>query len=194
MTTPPPVVLASTSVYRRDLLQRLLPAFACVSPKIDERKLPGEIPASMATRLAGLKAGYCAALRPEAIIIGGDQVPVLNGHVLRKPGVRDLAIGQLSDCSGRAVEFLTAVTVIGPGGREESHLDRTVVSFRELSRAEIERYVDAEQPLDCAGSFKVEGLGIALFDRVETRDPTALQGLPLIWLAACLNRFGVALP
>jgi len=148
----------------------------------------------MAQRLAQLKARACAAGRPEAIVIGSDQVPSLGGDILRKPANRDGAIRQLTACSARSVAFLTAVTVLGPDAREEHFVDETVVCFRALRPDEIERYVDAEQPFDCAGSFKVEGLGIALFDRVESLDPTALQGLPLIRLAACLTRFGIPLP
>ncbi len=148
----------------------------------------------MAARLAGLKARHCASSRPEAIVIGSDQVPVLNDRVLRKPGNRERAIRQLSECSERAVEFLTAVAVIGPGGHEETHLDQTLVRFRRLSPEVIERYVDAERPFDCSGSFRAEGLGIALFESIESCDPTALEGLPLIWLAGCLNRFGIPLP
>ena len=135
-----------------------------------------------------------AADRPEAVVIGSDQVPSLEGAILRKPGDRDRAIEQLGACSGQAVVFRTAVTVVAPNHREESFVDETVVRFRALAQDEIERYVDAEQPFDCAGSFKVEGLGITLFNSVESTDPTALQGLPLIRLAACLNRCGIRLP
>lgn len=194
MITHLPVILASSSVYRQALLQRLLSDFECATPHIDEAAVPGETPAAMATRLASLKAHFFTGSRPDAIVIGSDQVPALGAATLHKPGDRDRAIRQLTDCSGRAVEFLTAVTIVGPGGREESHIDRTNVLFRELTTAEIERYVDAEQPLDCAGSFKAEGLGIALFERIDSADPTALQGLPLIWLAGALRRFGLELP
>lgn len=194
MTAQPPVLLASSSVYRRELLARLLPAFETAVPDVDETPRTGETPDAMAARLAGLKARHCAAGRPDSIVIGSDQVPVLSDRVLRKPGSRERAVQQLSECSERAVEFLTAVAVIGPGGREETHLDQTLVRFRRLSAEEIERYVDAERPFDCAGSFRAEGLGIALFESIESRDPTALQGLPLIWLAGCLNRFGLPVP
>lgn len=194
MTTQPPVLLASSSVYRRDLLARILPSFETAVPDVDETARAGEPADVMAARLADLKARRCAADRPEAIVIGSDQVPVLDDHMLRKPGNRHRAIRQLSECSERAVVFLTAVAVIGPGGRAETHLDQTIVRFRRLSAEEIERYVDAEQPFDCAGSFRAESLGIALFESIESRDPTALQGLPLIWLAGCLSRFGIPLP
>jgi len=194
MTTRPPVILASSSPYRRDLLKRILPTFERVTPNVDEVAGAGEAPAALAQRLAQLKAHACAASRPEAIVIGSDQVPSLDGDILRKPANRDGAIRQLTACSSRSVVFLTAVTVVGPDAREENFVDETIVRFRALRPDEIERYVDAEQPFDCAGSFKVEGLGIALFDSVQSLDPTALQGLPLIWLAACLNRFGIQLP
>lgn len=194
MATNTRIVLASSSVYRRELLSRLLPGFESLAPDVDEAAVPGETPAQMAARLAELKARHCAALRPAAIVIGSDQVPNLGGRVLRKPGGRDAAISQLGKCSGRAVTFLTAVTVVSPDRGTDAHIDETVVRFRNLTADEIMRYVDAEQPFDCAGSFKVEGLGITLFDGVDSNDPTALQGLPLIWLAASLRRLGVALP
>lgn len=194
MTTDPPVILASSSVYRRELLGRVLPDFTWISPDVPEPAIVGEAPGIMALRLAELKAREISAARPGAIVIGSDQVPTLDGRILRKPGGRDRAIRQLSECSSRAVRFLTAVVVLGPGGEAERHVDETVVQFRALTDGEIERYVEAEQPFDCAGSFKVEGLGIALFDRIESQDPTALQGLPMIWLSNCLNRLGVQLP
>ncbi|MBT8443735.1 MAG: septum formation protein Maf [Gammaproteobacteria bacterium] len=194
MTANPPVILASSSVYRRELLGRVLREFECVSPDVPEEPIAGEAPGIMALRLAELKAREVAAARPDAIVIGSDQVPTLDGRILRKPGTRERAIRQLSDCSSRAVRFLTAAAVLGPGGAAERHVDETVVQFRALSEGEIERYVEAEQPLDCAGSFKVEGLGIALFERIDSQDPTALQGLPMIWLSNCLNRLGVQLP
>ncbi|MFQ5633878.1 MAG: Maf family protein [Gammaproteobacteria bacterium] len=194
MTQRPPIVLASSSAHRRDLLRRLLPSFDYVAPAVDESAEPREAPDALARRLGELKARSVAAGRPEAIVIGGDQVPVLDGKPLKKPGDRNNAIRQLTACSGRTVRFLTAVTVIAPGRRAEHGLDNTIVRFRTLNPATIERYIDAERPFDCAGSFKAEGLGIALFESIETSDPTALQGLPLIWLTACLNRFGIDLP
>jgi len=194
MNAPPPVILASSSVYRRELLQRILPEFSVNSPDVDESPVADESPAAMAQRLADLKARAVAAQYPNAITIGSDQVPTLDARVLRKPGNRERAIEQLRDCSDRTVNFLTAVTVLGPDGREERHIDRTCVHFRALQPDEIERYVDAEQPFDCAGSFRVEGLGITLFRHIESSDPTGLQGLPLIWLSSCLNRCGIVLP
>jgi septum formation protein len=194
MNASPPVILASSSVYRRELLQRILPDFAVSAPDVDESTIDGESPEDMARRLADLKAQAVAAQRPGTIVIGSDQVPTLDNRVLRKPGNRERALRQLGECSDRAVTFLTAVTVLGPDGQEARHIDRTLVHFRMLQPDEIERYVDAEQPFDCAGSFRVEGLGITLFRRIESSDPTGLQGLPLIWLSSCLNRCGIALP
>lgn len=194
MTAHPPVVLASSSVYRRDLLRRVLTRFECASPAVPEDAELGELPQLMALRLAELKARACAATRPDAIVIGSDQVPTLDGRILRKPEDRERAILQLKECSSQAVRFLTAVVVLSPSAGAERHVDETVVRFRALNDDEIERYVDAEQPFDCAGSFKVEGLGIALFERIESQDPTALQGLPMIWLSGCLNRLGVSVP
>jgi len=194
MGSTPTVVLASSSAYRRALLARLLADFESLAPGVDEMPLDGESPPRMAARLAAAKARHCAALRPGAIVIGSDQAPDLDGVVLRKPGGRQAAIEQLSACSGRAVTFSTAVAVVAADGTIDAHVDTTTVRFRDLSATEIARYVDAEKPFDCAGAFKVEGLGVSLFDRVESVDPTALQGLPLIWLAASLRRLGIALP
>ncbi len=194
MNATAPVILASSSVYRRELLQRILPEFTVNAPDVDESPVPGEAPEDMALRLADLKARTVAAQAPHAIVIGSDQVPTIGDRVLRKPGNRERAIEQLEACSNHTVTFLTAVTVLGPEGREAHHVDRTLVHFRSLRPDEIARYVDAEQPFDCAGSFRVEGLGPVLFRSVESSDPTALQGLPLIWLAACLSRCGIPLP
>ena len=191
----PKVILASGSPYRRELLARLLLEFDCRPLDVDETEHPGEAPEAIARRLAHVKAEACAAKEPGAVIIGGDQVPSLDGEVLRKPGSRSRAAAQLSACSGRSVTFYTAVCVMGPDNQPaESHVDRTVVQFRRLTPAVIERYLDRDTPYDCAGSFKAEALGIALFERVETHDPTALQGLPLIWLSGCLARRGVQIP
>ena len=194
MTTAPRILLASSSVYRRELLDRLLPSFDCASPGVDEARIGAEAPIDLAARLAGLKAQAGAATHPGHIVIGSDQVPTLNGQILRKPGGRERAIAQLVECAGHPVIFWTAVVVLRPDGQTDDYVDRTVVTFRALTRDAIERYVDAEQPYDSAGAFKVEGLGISLFENIESQDPTALQGLPLIWLAACLNRCGIPLP
>ena len=189
------LILASTSRYRRELLQRLGLPFECVAPDADETRLPNEPAAEMATRLARLKAEAVAARHPEAIVIGSDQVALRGDDVLGKPGTVERCREQLRASSGKQVVFLTAVHVVdGSAGRRESHLDRTVVQFRQLSDAEIDRYIERDQPLDCAGGFKAEALGIALFDRIESIDPTGLTGLPLSWLCGALRRARVPLP
>jgi septum formation protein len=193
--TLPRLVLASTSPYRRALLARLGLEFECVAPGTDEAARPGEAPLDLARRLALMKAESVAPGRPGAVIIGSDQVAVLGQQVLGKPGTDERCIAQLRQSSGREVEFLTAVHVLnGRTGSGESHLDRTVVRFRDLSDSEIERYVATEKPLDCAGGFKAESLGIALFERIESGDPTGLTGLPLIWLCGALRRAGIPVP
>jgi len=189
------LILASTSRYRRALLQRLGLPFDCVAPDADETRLPGEPAAQMAARLARLKAEAVAREHPLAIVIGSDQVALRGTDVLGKPGSIERCREQLQKSSGREVVFLTAVHVIdGTGGRAESHVDRTVVKFRELSDAEIGRYIERDNPLDCAGGFKAESLGIALFERIESSDPTGLTGLPLSWLCGALRRARVQIP
>jgi 7-methyl-GTP pyrophosphatase len=191
----PPLVLASTSAYRRALLGRLGLQFECVSPATDETPLERETPVDLACRLARLKAESVAAVRPDAVVVGSDQVALLGEQVLGKPGTVERCIAQLRQSSGRDVLFLTAVHVIGPrGATAESHVDRTVVRFRALGDAELERYVSAENPLDCAGGFKAESLGISLFERIASDDPTGLTGLPLIWLCGALRRAGIPVP
>ncbi|WP_147651845.1 Maf family protein [Vulcaniibacterium gelatinicum] len=188
-----PLILASTSRYRRELLARLRLPFTVARPEVDETPLPGEAPADLARRLAQAKAGAIAARAPEAWVIGSDQVAELDGRPLGKPGHAAAAVAQLRAMSGRAVAFRTALCLQRGATRLEA-MDETVVRFRTLATDEIERYVAAEQPLDCAGSFKSEGLGIALFEAIETRDPTALIGLPLIATARLLRQAGYALP
>ena len=189
------LILASTSRYRRALLQRLGVPFDCVAPDADETRLPGEPAAEMAARLARVKAEVVAARHPEAIVIGSDQVALRGADLLGKPGSVERCREQLRTSSGQEVVFLTAVHVIdGSAGRAESHVDRTVVKFRDLSDAEIDRYIERDQPLDCAGGFKAEALGIALFDRIESVDPTGLTGLPLSWLCGALRRARVPIP
>ena len=190
----PRLVLASTSRYRAELLARLRLPFDSARPEVDEAPRPGEPPATLALRLAAAKAGAIAALHADAVVIGSDQVASCDGRTLGKPGTREAAIAQLLAMSGREAAFLTAVAVTGPGGGLVTALDTTTVRFRPLSDDEIARYVDAERPLDCAGSFKCEGLGIALFEAIESRDPTALVGLPLIATARLLRGAGFALP
>lgn len=192
---PPRLVLASTSPYRRELLARLRLPFDCEPPGCDEGRQAGESADALAGRLARLKAEAVGARRPGCIVIGSDQVAVRGEEILGKPGSVESCIEQLGRCSGGEVTFLTAVHVVdGSRGRAESHLDRTRVVFRRLDPGEIARYVAADRPLDCAGGFKAESLGIALFDRIESVDPTALTGLPLAWLSGALRRAGIPVP
>src|SRR5690606_32286488 len=188
------LVLASTSPYRRELLARLRLTFDVARPDTDETPLPGEAPAVLAQRLALAKATAVAAGLPDAWVLGSDQVAELGGSPLGKPGSRDPAIAQLRAMSGRTVAFRTAVCLARADGRAFTSLDTTTVRFRDLSGEEIGRYVDAEQPFDCAGSFKSEGLGITLFEAIESQDPTALVGLPLIATARLLRQAGFPLP
>lgn len=186
------LLLASTSRYRRELLSRLALPFDAVAPDVDETPLPGESPDGTASRLARAKAQVVARAHPSAIVIGSDQVAEFEGLRLDKPGTRDRAIAQLQAVSGRTVEFRTAVCVASQGGARVSEaLVPTRVTFRAFDRARAERYVDIEQPLDCAGSAKAEGLGIALIASIAGDDPTALIGLPLIATVSLLREFGV---
>jgi septum formation protein len=187
------LILASTSRYRRELLERLRLPFDVVRPEVDETPHAGESPAALARRLAAAKAAAVAG-PSDAWVIGSDQVACLDGAPLGKPGSMEGAVDQLHRMSGHAVEFLTAVCVAHRSGHAYQALDTTTVRFRTLDDAAIARYVEAEQPLDCAGSFKSESLGIALFDAIETVDPTALIGLPLIATARLLRQAGFALP
>jgi septum formation protein len=193
MSAPERLVLASTSRYRRELLARLGVRFETARPEVDETPREGEAPDALALRLAAAKALAVAAQNPGAWVIGSDQVADFDGAPLGKPGDRATAIAQLEAMSGRAVAFRTAVAVAADGAVATA-LDTTLVRFRHLDRDVIERYLDAERPYDCAGSFKSEGLGIALFDAIESRDPTALVGLPLIATARLLRDAGLALP
>lgn len=190
----PPLILASGSAYRRELLERLGIPFRSLSPEIDESPRPGEEPAELVTRLATEKAQAVAIENAGAVVIGSDQVATLDGRLLGKPGSEEAAVAQLVECSGRSVEFLTGVCVLdgrSPDyGEPALHMDITRVAFRPLSRSEITRYVARERPLDCAGGFKSEGLGIALFDRIDSQDPTGLVGLPLIWVSKVLVQLG----
>lgn len=191
----PALILASGSAYRRALLERLGLPFTCDSPDVDESPQAGEDPAQLATRLARDKAMAVLARHPGSVVIGSDQVATLDGRVLGKPGAAEVAVRQLTECSGRAVEFLTGVCVIdGRSDHEEPemHMDITRVQFRVLDEAAIRRYVERDRPLDCAGGFKSEGLGIALFERIDSLDPTGLIGLPMIWLSSKLIRLGFA--
>lgn len=193
---PRPLVLGSSSPFRRELLARLGLPFECHAPDIDESAAPEESPLELVKRLAAAKARTVAAHYPRHLIIGSDQVAMTDdGDVLGKPGNRDNAIGQLSRLSGRRVEFLTGLCLLNSAtGEQQLEYEPFTVAFRDLTREQIEHYVDREQPFGCAGSFMAEGLGIVLFRALEGRDPNALVGLPLILLTDMLAREGVVLP
>ncbi len=189
---PPTLILASTSRYRADLLARLGLAFEAVAPGVDEAPLAGEPPRAQALRLATAKAQAVALRHPGSWVIGSDQVAELDGRVLGKPGDAARCRAQLAAESGRVVEFHTAVVLLRrDAGAAFEHVDRTAVRFRSLTADEIARYVEIDRPFDCAGGFRSEGLGAALFESMETRDPAALVGLPLIWLAGSLRAAGL---
>ncbi len=192
LPTRPPLILASTSRYRRELLERLHLPFEVMAPQVDETPLPGEAPPALALRLALAKARAVAQGRPEAVVIGSDQVADLDGLPIGKPGDHEKATAQLRQLSGRRVVFQTAVAVVRADvGFEQALLAPVTVHFRSLSDAEIERYLRLEEPYDCAGSAKCETLGIALLDGIESDDPTALIGLPLIRTCALLRAAGL---
>lgn len=187
-----PLVLASTSPFRRELLARLGMPFETDSPEVDETRRPDEPPQVLVLRLAEAKARAVAPRHPGALIVGSDQVACIDDEVLGKPGDRGGAIAQLERASGRSVLFQTGLCLLDAAtGRAQTLVEPFRVHFRSLTRAQIEVYVDRERPFDCAGSFKSEGLGIALFQRLEGEDPTALIGLPLIRLIALLECDGV---
>ncbi|GAB6063126.1 Maf family protein [Deferrisoma palaeochoriense] len=185
-----PLILASTSSYRRELLERLRLPFEVAEPAYDEPALTGVAPAELARRHALGKARSVAAAHPERIVIGSDQVAELEGEILGKPGTRERAVAQLLRASGRAVRFHTGLAVVW-GGREETTVEPFSVTFRRLTPAQVEAYVDLDRPLGSAGSFKIEALGIALMERMEGRDYTALIGLPLMALVDRLEALGV---
>lgn len=191
---PRPLILGSTSRYRRELLERLRQPFAVHSPDVDETPLPQEAPAPLAMRLALAKARAVAKAHPEAVVIGSDQVADLDGEPLGKPGNHARAVAQLKKMRGKTVIFQTAVAVVcQASGFEKASLAQVRVRFRELSDEAIENYLQAEQPYDCAGSAKSEGLGIALLDAIDSDDPTALIGLPLIRTCRLLEAAGIDL-
>jgi septum formation protein len=188
---PPPLILASTSRYRRELLARLRIPFEVVPPGVDEAARPDEAPGALALRLAREKADAVAARHPDAIVIGADQVAVLAGKVLDKPGTHANAVAQLRAVRGQRVSFLTAVAVAHRAKRRvAARLVPCDVEFRNFPDEAIATYLGAEQPYDCAGAAKIEGLGIALVERVHSDDPTALIGLPLITVVEFLRDFG----
>jgi septum formation protein len=189
---PPTLILASTSRYRRELLSRLRVPYDVVSPAVDESPLPDELPAMLAQRLALAKARAVAQHHPDAWVIGSDQVADLAGQPIGKPGHHDAAVAQLQAMRGKTIVFQTAVAVVAPGFAETIRVPVSV-RFRDLSDDEIEHYLRLEQPYDCAGSAKSEGLGISLLDAIASDDPTALIGLPLIATSRLLRAAGYPL-
>jgi len=200
LKSPPALILASTSAYRRELLARLRLPFSCSAPGVDEARRSGERPLALAVRLARAKANAVALQQPEAWVIGSDQVAVraddsLTEAILGKPGTEARCREQLRECSARTVSFMTAVAVVRHDSRSAiEFVDTTRVKFRALDEATIARYVAAESPLDCAAGFKSEGLGIALCKSIDSEDPSALIGLPLIRLSSVLRDVGFELP
>ena len=191
----PTIILASSSPYRRGLLDRFLDSYEAISPDVDESNVEGRAPDELATHLARKKAEAVATNARQALVIGADQLAVLDDKVLGKPGDHQKAVEQLLAAAGKSVTFLTAVCILDPIGRtRHEHTDRTTVHFRQFDRRLAEAYLRHDQPYDCAGSFKLEGAGFVLFDAVNADDPTALIGLPMIWLAGRLLELGYLLP
>lgn len=189
------LVLGSSSVHRRALLDRLGVDYEVCRPDVDESRRPGEAPVDYVERLSRQKAQTVAPRFPNTLVIGSDQAAVLDGEVLGKPGSPERAAQQLERASGRIVHFYTGLAVLNTNsGRLQTEVAETRVHFRRLSAETIGRYLQREQPYDCAGSFKSEGLGIALFERIEGDDPAALIGLPLIKLVTMLSNEGIAIP
>jgi len=199
LKSPPSLILASTSTYRRDLLARLRLRFSCSVPGVEETRRAGERPLVLAMRLAKAKASAVALQHPDAWVIGSDQVAVRSDEsgesVLGKPGTEAACVEQLRRCSGRSLSFITAVAVVRHADRSSHEFaDSTRVAFRTLDDDVIARYVALERPFDCAGGFKSEGLGIALCESIDSVDPSALIGLPLIRLSKVLRGVGFELP
>lgn len=192
---PTQLILASTSRYRKTLLEKLGLPFECAAPEVDESPLPGESAEALVARLALAKASAIADQFDQGLIIGSDQVCVCDGQILGKPGTVEKAVAQLMAARGRSITFYTSLCVLdAASGKAEQLVEPFTVHFRTLDETAIRRYVAAEMPLDCAGSFKCEGMGIVLFKGLEGRDPNALIGLPLIGLIELLERHGLALP
>jgi MAF protein len=186
------LILASSSPYRQRLLARLQIPFSCIAPEVDETRLPDEEPAAMAARLALAKARSVGRAHPDSLVIGSDQVAALEDTVMGKPGGYETAFAQLRSSAGRELRFHTGLAVhCAASGFERFHVEPYSVYFRELSDKSIANYLQIEQPYDCAGSFKWEGLGIALFARMAGDDPTGLEGLPLIALTGLLAEAGL---
>ena len=189
---PPRLILASTSPFRRQLMEKLGLPFETVAPQIDESRQPGEAPGALVKRLAEQKAAAVAAEYPDALIIGSDQVACLDDQVLGKPGNHQGAVDQLRLASGRMVEFLTGLCLLNSAtGRRQLICEPFRVYFRKLNDQQINQYLERERPYNCAGSFKSEALGIALFSKLEGEDPNSLIGLPLIHLIAMLEQENV---
>ncbi len=191
----PKLVLASTSTFRKSLLEKLQLAFVCQAPNVDETAATGESAVALVQRLAQAKAEAIACDHPDALIIGSDQVAVLNNRIIGKPLSHDRATAQLRASSGQTITFYTGLCLHNSAtGSSDVLCDPFKVHFRKLSEAQIERYLQREQPYQCAGSFKSEGLGISLFKKLEGDDPNTLVGLPLIRLIELLQRQGVEIP
>ena len=192
---PTQLILASTSRYRKTLLEKLDLPFECAAPEVDESPLPDESAEALVARLALAKASAIADQFDQGLIIGSDQVCVCDGQILGKPGSVEKAVAQLMAARGRSITFYTGLCVLdAASGKAEQLVEPFTVHFRTLDETAIRRYVAAEMPLDCAGSFKCEGMGIVLFKGLEWRDPYSLIGLPLIGLIELLERHGLALP
>lgn len=193
--TAAPITLASSSSYRRGLLDRILDDYEVMSPDVDESNADGLDADELATLLARRKAEAVSAHAQGSLIIGADQLAVLDGRILGKPGRHQEAVEQLMAASGKKVRFLTAVCILDPVSRSRyEHTDETVVRFRRFDRRLVEAYLRHDEPYDCAGSFKIEGAGFVLFEKVKTSDPTALIGLPMIWVAGRLLELNYLLP
>jgi len=189
-----PLVLASTSPYRKDVLERLHLSYQTYAPQIDETSLPDESPARLVTRLAELKAHSAQSTYPKALIIGSDQIAVIGNTILGKPGTHEQAIKQLNEASGKQVDFLTGLCLLNT---DTNHAQTDIVpfsvTFRQLTQTQIENYLNLDKPYNCSGSFKSEGLGIALLSKMAGNDPTAIIGLPLIRLVQMLESEGVSI-
>jgi septum formation protein len=191
----PPIILASSSQYRRGLLDRFLAEYDAISPDVDESNVDGLEPRELASQLARKKAEAVSVNARQALIIGADQLAVLDDQVLGKPGDHSKAVEQLLAASGKTVTFLTAVCILDPVGRtRHEHVDTTTVRFRNFDRRLAEVYLRHDEPYDCAGSFKIEGAGFVLFESVKAEDPTALIGLPMIWVSGRLLELGYLIP
>lgn len=190
-----PIILASSSIYRKALLQRLNVSFSCISPRVDESPKPYETPHMLAQRLAIEKASAIANTHPNHLIIGSDQVACIDQHLMGKPNCFEQAFKQLTMASGKTVSFYTGLCLLNSAtNQQQTAVVPFHVHFRELSETTIKRYLAIEEPYDCAGSFKAEGLGICLFKATKGSDPTSLMGLPLITLVDMLQQEQVAIP